>query len=400
MASFARTPGGWRMAAALLVIVAVLSLAGPALAAETRPQGTGPAPSTPTGVVINLPAKTLYWYVDGELVRVFPVAVGKPTTASPKGSYKVQSKAVHPWWQPPNGGAVVPPGPANPLGTRWIQFNGGYGIHGNNNPASIGGTVSLGCIRMYKEDVEWLYDQVKIGTPVTLLYETVQIQYGPAGQKYLAIYPNVYGHGKQPTAAQVLAQAGYDPETVDTDGPGLYLLDAAALVNGQPLPATLQKGRPYLAARELGRRLSAEVLWDEAAQAVLVDGQAVSKVLRGGTGYVDAEEVAAVLGVEYRYNAETGTAVLSGRPLFLNGHLLNRQGQVLDDGAVYLPVRSVAEASGAAVGWDNTARKATVNGDVIDSLLRHTRAFAKSAVLAAHLHLNLRIEGDSIFLDK
>ncbi|HLN60364.1 MAG TPA: L,D-transpeptidase family protein [Symbiobacteriaceae bacterium] len=319
----------WRAPVAVLLVLALLSLAGTAMAEVTRPQGIGPAPPTPTGVVINLPARTLYWYKDGTLVRTFPVGVGTPATVSPVGSYRVREKAVDPWWQPPGNAPVVPPGPQNPLGTRWMGFYGGYGIHGNNNPSSIGGVVSHGCIRMYVPDVEWLYDQVTVGTPVHIQYETAQILYGPAGQRYLGIYPNIYAR-KQPTAADVLKGAGYDPATVTVTEPGLYLLDAAALVNGAPLAATLHQGRPYLAARALGQMLGAEVRWDDATRTVLLDGHPVKTVLRGSTGYVDAEEAAAVLGVEYAYNAETATAVLTGRPLFVNGHLQNQQGESLE----------------------------------------------------------------------
>lgn len=394
MASFRlRLPG----ALAALLAVLLLCLPGTAEAAqETRPQGIGPRPPTPTGVVVNLPARTLYWYVDGELVRSFPVGIGKSSTQTPTGSYKVQNKAVHPWWLPPNGGKAVPPGPANPLGTRWIGFNGGYGIHGNNNPASIGYLVSLGCVRMYIPDVEWLYEQVSVGTPVHVIYDPVQVQYDRGGRAYLAVYPDVYGWGSK-SAAQVLSAAGLAPDTLKPSQPGLYRVDAAGLVNGAGIPAVLHQGKAYLAARELGARLAATVAWDAGSNSVLLDGQSVPTVVRGSTGYIAADAAAAVLGVEYSWNSQSNVAVLTGRPLFLNGHLLNRMGRDMND-EVHLPVRAVGEAAGHTIGWDNTARTALVNGEPVTTVLYRSSSFTPAPVLASRLGLPLRITPGAIYL--
>lgn len=398
MASFCfRLPRALAGVPAMLLAVLLLCMPGTAEAAqETRPQGIGPRPPTPTGVVVNLPARTLYWYVDGELVRSFPVGVGRVTAKTPTGSWKVQNKAVHPWWLPPDGGKAVPPGPANPLGTRWIGFNGGYGIHGNNNPASIGGYVSAGCIRMYKEDVEWLYEQVRVGTPVHVIYEPVQVQLDRGGRAYLAIYPDGYGRGGK-SAAQVLTAAGLAPDAVKATQPGLYRADAAGVVNGAAVPAILYQSKPYLAARDLGTRLAATVTWDDAARRVVLDGQPVTTTLKGGSGYVDAEEAAAVLGVEYSWNAQNGVVTLTGHPLFLNGHLLSREGRPFGD-EVHLPVRAVAEAAGHSVDWDNTARRALVDGTPVPTVLYRSRSFTPVNELAARLGLPFRTSGSAIYL--
>ncbi|HWI53530.1 MAG TPA: L,D-transpeptidase family protein [Symbiobacteriaceae bacterium] len=386
-----------RAAAAGLLLAAALSLGRPALAAESRAQGIGPEPPAPTGIVINLPARTLYWYVDGTLTRTFPVGVGRTTDHTPTGAYKIQNKAVNPWWTPPWGGDIVPPGPANPLGTRWMAFNGSYGIHGNNSPNSIGGVVSAGCIRMFNADVEWLYGQAAVGTPVNVIYETTQIQHDLDGRTYLAIYPDIYGFGAK-SAAVVLRAAGLNPESVTPKGPGLYRVDAQALVNGQAVPAVLSKGRPYLGARALGTRLGAAVAWDAETGTVWLDGQSVPSVLQGVTGYVDAEAAAGVLGVEYLWNSGTNTALLTGTPIFLNGHLLNRRGTTLE-GETYLPVRAVGEAAGATIGWENETRRATVNGAPIASVLRGSRAFAEAGLLARALNLGLRLQEGIVYLE-
>ena len=84
-------------------------------------------------------------------------------------------KQRNPWWRPPNsewakGLKPVPPGPGNPLGTRWMGISApGVGMHGTPDAASIGYSASHGCIRMQIPDAEWLFDHVRIGTPVFIV---------------------------------------------------------------------------------------------------------------------------------------------------------------------------------------------------------------------------------------
>jgi lipoprotein-anchoring transpeptidase ErfK/SrfK len=84
-------------------------------------------------------------------------------------------KWKNPWWYPPNspwaaGEKPIPPGPGNPLGTRWMGISSpGVGIHGTPDAASIGYSASHGCIRMRIPDAEWLFDHVEVGTPVFIV---------------------------------------------------------------------------------------------------------------------------------------------------------------------------------------------------------------------------------------
>jgi lipoprotein-anchoring transpeptidase ErfK/SrfK len=108
-------------------------------------------------------------------VRSFPVAVGQPAWPTPLGSFSIRTKTRNPWWYPPNqpwaaGAQPIPPGPGNPLGTRWMGLNiGGVGIHGTYNSGSIGTAASHGCIRMHIASAEWLFERVRIGTPVYIV---------------------------------------------------------------------------------------------------------------------------------------------------------------------------------------------------------------------------------------
>ncbi|HEY7391907.1 MAG TPA: L,D-transpeptidase [Bryobacteraceae bacterium] len=147
---------------AALLSLTVLAVAE-ALAQESQ---TMPA----RRIVISIPDRKLALIESGRVLRVFPTAVGSPRTPSPAGSYKIVQRIANPTWY--TKGKVVPPGKANPLGTRWIGLSAkGYGIHGTNNPSSIGASVSHGCIRMRNRDVEELFPLVSVGDSVDLYSE-------------------------------------------------------------------------------------------------------------------------------------------------------------------------------------------------------------------------------------
>jgi lipoprotein-anchoring transpeptidase ErfK/SrfK len=107
-------------------------------------------------------------------VKVYPIAVGQAGLETPAGLYKIQNKAINPAWTVPNSpwagslaGQVIPGGtPQNPLKARWLGVADGVGVHGTDARGSIGTNASHGCIRMLIEDVEQLYDEVPIGTPI------------------------------------------------------------------------------------------------------------------------------------------------------------------------------------------------------------------------------------------
>jgi lipoprotein-anchoring transpeptidase ErfK/SrfK len=121
-------------------------------------------------LVISIPDRKIALIEDGRVVKIYAVAIGKPNTPSPAGNFHISSRILHPTWYQP--GKVVAPGPANPLGTRWMGLGyKGYGIHGTNAPLSVGKAASHGCIRMRNRDVEELFALVQIGDPVDLVTE-------------------------------------------------------------------------------------------------------------------------------------------------------------------------------------------------------------------------------------
>ena len=121
-------------------------------------------------LVISIPDRKIALLEDGRVVKVYPIAVGKNSTPSPNGNFHIATRVIKPTWFQP--GKVVGPGPANPLGTRWMGLGyKGYGIHGTNRPRSIGHAASHGCIRMRNQDVEELFELVEVGDQVELVTE-------------------------------------------------------------------------------------------------------------------------------------------------------------------------------------------------------------------------------------
>jgi len=125
-------------------------------------------------IVIRRSSNELRYYVGSRLVRSFNVATGQSVYPTPTGTFSIVVMQRNPWWRPPDspwaqGLKPIPPGPGNPLGTRWMGLSAaGVGIHGTPDDASIGYSASHGCIRMHIPDAEWLFNHVDVGTPVVI----------------------------------------------------------------------------------------------------------------------------------------------------------------------------------------------------------------------------------------
>ena len=126
-------------------------------------------------IVIRRSSNRLLLYNGMKYRRFFAVATGQSQYPTPLGRFKIVVKWRNPWWYPPNspwaeGQKPVPPGPDNPLGTRWMGLSApGVGIHGTPSDGSIGYSVSHGCIRMHIPQAEWLFNHVAIGTTVFIV---------------------------------------------------------------------------------------------------------------------------------------------------------------------------------------------------------------------------------------
>jgi L,D-transpeptidase ErfK/SrfK len=161
-------------------------------------------PNAPrSGIVINLPELRLYYFPDGEEGRVVthPISIGRMDWGTPLGLTEILSKATNPAWYPPQSirdehaadnrplPAVVPPGPDNPLGAHALRLGlPGYLIHGTNKPSGVGMRVTHGCIRMFPEDIEALFETVPVGTPVRIVNQPVKLGHDGAAL-YVEAHP-------------------------------------------------------------------------------------------------------------------------------------------------------------------------------------------------------------------
>ena len=121
-------------------------------------------------LVLRLRERRVYVYRKNKLQASFPVAVGKGGWETPTGNFKITHMIKDPVWEHPWTGELIPAGPDNPLGSRWIGFwtdgKNVIGFHGTPNPESIGRAASHGCVRMFDKDAQALFEKVEVGTPV------------------------------------------------------------------------------------------------------------------------------------------------------------------------------------------------------------------------------------------
>lgn len=157
------------------------------------------------GVVVNIAEYRLYHYYRSRgqlMVSTFPISIGRMDWATPIGRWSVTSKQKDPPWYPPESirqehledgrgflAKMVPPGPDNPLGRYAMRLSAsGYLIHGTNRPVGVGMQVTHGCIRMYPEDIEWLFPQVAVNSPVQIMNQPYK--FGWSGNDlYLEVHP-------------------------------------------------------------------------------------------------------------------------------------------------------------------------------------------------------------------
>ncbi|MEM7021693.1 MAG: L,D-transpeptidase family protein [Pseudomonadota bacterium] len=173
-----------------------------------------PPAGEPEGIIINLADMRLYYFEEpGGPMQSFPIGIGRDGLTTPQGATTVTRKRKDPDWRPtarmraedPELPAVVPAGPENPLGHRamylgWPQ----YLIHGTNKPLGIGRRVSSGCIRMYPEDIEYLFEQIDIGTKVTVVDQPIKLSW--IGD---ALY--IEAHPTQAQSDQIESSGTFDP---------------------------------------------------------------------------------------------------------------------------------------------------------------------------------------------
>lgn len=138
--------------------------------AASLPAAPLEVPADGPELVVDLSERRVYLYQNQVRIRSYPVAIGQEGWETPTGVFQVQRMQRNPRWRHPITGEVIPPGDRNPLGRHWIGFYSAgrtqIGFHGTYQEDLIGQAVSHGCLRMRNRDVEALFHEVSVGTPV------------------------------------------------------------------------------------------------------------------------------------------------------------------------------------------------------------------------------------------
>ena len=191
----------WAVAVSIAVVLGSQAIAQEVAKVESTPSQTAQVKRT---IVVSLEDRKLALVEDGQVVKVYTVSVGKPSTPSPVGTFTIQRRVKNPVYQ--HDGKAIQPGPANPVGSRWMGLSvKGYGIHGTNEPKSIGKAASHGCIRMARKDLEEMYEMVHVGDSVELI-----------GQRNEET-AELFGEPKPATAEQPVVVASAAPEAAPSE---------------------------------------------------------------------------------------------------------------------------------------------------------------------------------------
>lgn len=343
-----------------------------------------PGASAATEIVINIPAFTLYVYEDGVPVRTFPIGVGQVVKPSQLGTTEIINVVHYPKYYPTDwyarGLEPIPPGPENPVGTRWLGLGfRGYGIHGTNDPGSIGKAASAGCIRMHNRDVELLAEMVGVGTPVTFLYETVEVWRDPLTlAPYVRVYDDVYRQGTNTLDRLIekLSQIGAD---AGADRNFLEALLAEASGTPHPVPvsvpldldgervdgaAAAYGGRLWVSLDRLAARLGDRVTPDSvsAAGQAAVGGRTVpGSILLAGRAYAPIERAAEAFGLLVEAASAAGIRLRQVALAGGEGERLPWRVYVAGD-RLLVPVTEMAEHFGLAIGWDPALQAVVADG--------------------------------------
>lgn len=190
-----------------------------------------------TGIVLNIAEYRMYYYfeADGDRrVRTFPISIGRMDWGTPLGRAAIVKKVRNPSWYPPQSirdewaadgrklSTHVPPGPDNPLGKFALRLSiPGYLIHGTNRPAGVGMRVTHGCIRMFPEDIEWLFPKVPVNTPVRIVNQPFKLGWS-GDDLYLEVHPPLEegGASEESAEGEIVIPAG-DGKTATVDGGSL-----------------------------------------------------------------------------------------------------------------------------------------------------------------------------------
>lgn len=256
-------------------------------------------------IIVNKKTNKLAFFQNGSLVREFRVATGKTASLTPEGHFEIVNKIKNrPYYK-----EKIPGGdPRNPLGDRWIglDVNGTkgttYAIHGNNNKNSIGKYVSAGCIRMYNDDIHWLFPKVKLHTTAIITSSKLSFE-------------------------EIARNSGYRLGEQKFEGRLLIDNKEADLRND----TILYDSRIYIPLRACIELLGGEVLWNN---------QTKTATIKIGSRTVV-------------HRALSDQAAVNGKSVKITASKYR-------DNSLMLPLRNFSELSGYSVQWDGATNTVSI----------------------------------------
>lgn len=329
---------------ALILFAALMTVSAAAFAAQALPSretpvqigeeqaeskaDAGQEQAEPDGVkrwiLINIPARSLRLYSGDKCVALYPVGVGKAVSKTPQGYYKIIEKAVNPTWVDPGDTSIsIASGPDNPLGYRWMGIGGTYGIHGTNNPSSVGHYVSNGCVRMVEANVEELFSKVEVGDEVQIIYNRLVIDKTPDNRIAYYIYPD--GYDMQKLTVDFVRQGlnGYGVGDFVTNEQIQKEIDASSgRANYVASPVNVFKGGAKLGFKAVNYQnliyVPVRNLADLYSAVIKIDGSTVSTAKGAvpfynfnGKGYIRLTDISKLFDAGYILNANITEVALT-----------------------------------------------------------------------------------------
>ncbi|MDI3312336.1 MAG: L,D-transpeptidase family protein [Thermoanaerobacterium sp.] len=349
-------------------------------------------------ITVNIPSRTIY-FVSQNTSKLYPIAVGKIVSTSPLGTYRIINKQVNPKWVSPWNGEVVPSGPDNPLGYRWMGFYSDYGIHGNNMPSSIGTLASSGCIRMYEADVEELFDMVNYGDIVNIVYQTMFTKTSPTGDKALFVYPDFYKKGLNTRQSIKSELQNYSIKVSDDTFEKLY-----KHINVKD-PLVFSEGYKVIRNNEL---VSDEVYRSQNGQLYMyvddvksylnIDDEKIKNlesVLIDNVSYVSIDDIANLTGLKFVVDDDTNTIKILGNIIYFDDKFLSTTNYAdYQDRNIYIPIKEFFTAAGHTVEWD-AQKGVVVDGRSIKYKIYDSKSYINQKDLKSLYGLNIIIDSSS-----
>jgi len=353
-------------------------------------------------IEIDILSRSLYLFENDKLVKKYPVAVGKPSTQTPVGEYKVINKLVNPYYSKKK---IAGGSPENPLGSRWIGFKPSYGIHGNNNPKSIGTFVSEGCIRMYDKDVKELYDKITLGVPVSIKYEPIKIERDMENKEpIIIVYPDVYYKTsnllklvdeklKELSLIEKIDKAKLDTlkmllnkEVVVFSDKWVYMVNGNYITND----VVYKDNIIYVNLDKVCNFFNIDIYNDESTETVVILNNSISTIESNGNKYISINLIEENIGGIHKINQNQQTVNLDINYLLFNNKFV--KGSIIDiEGDTRISLESIKDIFSSEYDMLNEKSKIVIKNKELDYRIINDKYYVTLQDLLKNIKLKANV---------